>query len=106
MIEKLDRAAAALVRAREKIEYERKRLAVNTGLEGVKADIKKTVDKLDDEIIIAKKLKLSLDKISELYDSGEQHIKDTVEGGEYSIKSGFNPMINLDNTTDFRWEIE
>lgn len=106
LIEKLDQTVCTLVRTKEKIEYERKRLASNTEHEDVRAVIKKTADKLDDEILAAKKLRLSLAKISEIYISGEQRINDAVEGEICSVKSGFCPMMNLDNATDFRWEIE
>ena len=80
MIENLDKVISCLVKSKEKIEYERRKLAQNSELDDVLADMKMTVRRLEDRIVTAKKLKLSLVRISEIYISCEEDIKDKVEG--------------------------
>lgn len=106
MIEKLDQTVCCLAQAREKIEYERKRLSYNSELEDVIAALKKEYDKLENEILTAKQLKISLIKISELYINGEERIKDTIESGILSGKISFVPFCKLSSNLDFRWTIE
>lgn len=106
LIENLDNTVYSLVRAKEKIEYECRRLVQNTELEDVIADMKRTADQLENEVLTAKKLKLSLIKISELYMNGEEHIKDAIEGGKAFSKIKFVPYHKLNTNLGFRWTIE
>lgn len=106
LAENLEQTVFCLKRAKEKIEYERKRLALNSELDDVAADLKITAEKLGDRILTARKLRLSLIKISQLYANGEERIQDSIEGGRCPFKLHFIPMHNLISKTDFRWSIE
>ncbi len=106
LIDNINQTICSLKTAKEKIEYERQRLALNTELEDVRDDMKKTAYSLEEKIYSAEKLKLSLVKISELYAVGEERIKDTIEGGRSPFKIKFYPKVLLQTKTDFRWTIE
>lgn len=106
IIDNLNKSVCSLVKAKEKIEYERKKLALNTELEDVIADMKRTSDRIENEIETAKKLKLSLIKISELYANGEERIKDRIEGERKVNKREYSAYQNIIAEGDIRWKIE
>lgn len=106
MIETLDKVISCLVKSKEKIEYERWKLAQNSELDDVLADMKMTVRRLEDKIVTSKKLKFSLVRISEMYISCEDDVKDKVEGIRANSKSEYAYFRKLPVDTDLRWIIK
>ena len=106
LADSLDNIAARLLKEKENIELECKRLSANQCLDDIIADLKRNAAALEEKAETAKRLHLSLLRICELYSSGEQRITEHIEGGNPGAKSAFVPESLLEKLNDVRWNIE
>ena len=78
--------------SKDRLERQIVRLARNTQTEAAVAKIKGASVKLEEEIRTLKEMIAALERIAELYSSGEESVIDQIENGEGVSKKGVVPF--------------
>lgn len=106
VVQRLDEMIKLLGNTRERIAAQRQRLSGNSNMDTVITQLRIIENRLDEELIMATKMKAFLAKILSLYKDSEQRIKNVVENGLQPQKQFFINETKIYNETDFDWSIK
>ena len=95
LTDSLTRRVSILTETKEGLEREIPRLAENTELEHVLAQLRQTVRRLEDDIDTTRRLIAVLVRTAEIYDGGENRILDRAEGETGAAKTAFRAYTSL-----------
>lgn len=104
--ERFEAILAELNKSKERLEAEYVRLRCNTEVDSVIFDLKKTENRIENQIITVMKMIASVRKICCIYQNGEEQIKSVIECGFVQEKQGFQNHSLIINKTDFEWSIK
>lgn len=92
MTDRLRNDCQTLSLSKDRLERQIARLARNTQTETAVAKLKVASVKLEEEIRTLKEMIAALERIAELYSSGEESVIDQIENGEGVSKKGVVPF--------------